>query len=62
MPYMINSQMKGSEVLNVLSKYKAGQSLKMVAEAKNLNLLKNIRNHTVSGLKIYDPLENYYFM
>lgn len=45
-----------------LSKYKAGQSLKMVAEANNLNLLKKIqKSQTVSGLKIYDPLENYFF-
>ena len=49
--------------MNVLSKYKAGQSLKMGAEANNLNLLKKIqKSQTVSGLKIYDPLENYFFM
>ena len=35
---MINSQMKGSEVWTFSVKYKAGQSLKMGAEANNLNL------------------------
>ena len=35
----------------------------MGAEANNLNLLKKIqKSQTVSGLKIYDPLENYFFM
>lgn len=34
----------------------------MVAEANNLNLLKKIqKSQIVSGLKIYDPLENYFF-